>query len=575
MQHEEGEIILQNSTAVSVDHATKKKQATNSNNLKEAQKPGKHQFTEQDYIHLGTVYKLMDDSIRQAAERFCMQISPESKSHSEEINKVLKHLDAFFHKKRDKEYFHMSMKYYTQFQDQGVQMGVAIYALNELHCTFFRVLDSKRGWFKKTNEGLFESLQYATSMEIEILAESYRSNLLQTASTGIAELIKKNSEISYIRELLTKLEYQQALSQNVAAAAQQITSSIEDVANNTTVAAELTSNAVQQMEEGKQVISSALGEIVKSDHTFDTIISHFNELKEEINKIERVVEMVDVIMNQTHLLALNASIEAARAGEEGRGFAVVASEIRKLANSTKTSLQEVHNHVASINKLSSNVSDAIQYASSIIKQGVTEADQALPVLTSFTEKMFEISEASSSIAAITQEQASAVDDTTHRVVEMASITEQVVDLANDTGKAIHGLSKLTEKFRESMFANQTGLPLHMLLQMAKTDHLLWKWRIYNMLLGHEKIAPESVASHHHCRLGKWYFAEETVATFGKSPAFKALDGPHQQVHTNARAAAEAYAAGDTERVEEHLKRLEKASVEVIGHIDTLLAQLEQ
>ncbi|MGE4272484.1 MAG: methyl-accepting chemotaxis protein [Desulfitobacterium sp.] len=65
-------------------------------------------------------------------------------------------------------------------------------------------------------------------------------------------------------------------------------------------------------------------------------------------KVNEIVDGVENIANQTNLLALNAAIEAARAGEAGRGFAVVAEEVRKLADGTKTSLEDMRSFVNNI-----------------------------------------------------------------------------------------------------------------------------------------------------------------------------------------------------------------------------------
>lgn len=66
------------------------------------------------------------------------------------------------------------------------------------------------------------------------------------------------------------------------------------------------------------------------------------------NEIRGVLNVIEEISAQTNLLALNASIEAARVGEHGKGFAVVASEIRKLADMTRSSTEEVHGIVGKI-----------------------------------------------------------------------------------------------------------------------------------------------------------------------------------------------------------------------------------
>jgi methyl-accepting chemotaxis protein len=71
------------------------------------------------------------------------------------------------------------------------------------------------------------------------------------------------------------------------------------------------------------------------------VIEEIAQLKESSKAIAKIVDAINEIAEQTNLLSLNASIEAARAGEAGRGFAVVASEIRKLAEQSVNSANEV------------------------------------------------------------------------------------------------------------------------------------------------------------------------------------------------------------------------------------------
>jgi methyl-accepting chemotaxis protein len=71
-------------------------------------------------------------------------------------------------------------------------------------------------------------------------------------------------------------------------------------------------------------------------------------LAEKSSSINKIVNVINDIANQTNLLSLNASIEAARAGEHGKGFAVVASEIRTLADQSKTSVNDIKKIIGSI-----------------------------------------------------------------------------------------------------------------------------------------------------------------------------------------------------------------------------------
>lgn len=566
---------MSNTALKSMDNQVKQEKVNMKPYEKGYKELSRHLFTAEDYEHLSSLYRSLEPSlpaIEDTMDKLCQQHLSNSSVTKKEISEYIR---QFLVSKREHSYVKEVIIYYSKLREGGLSLNQAIMLLQILPSTCFSTLMAKTGWrLTQKNEPLYNSLQKAMSLELDLMTTVYMDGVTDNVANGFISLVAKNSENVHIRNLLKRMEQQYELSQSVAAASEQLSSSIEEVARTTTNVAELTGDAVDQMNHVQGVITTALHEIVQSDQTFDSIICKFNDLKESLDQIQNVVSIVDGIANQTHLLALNASIEAARAGEEGRGFAVVASEIRKLANNTKDSLQEVNDKVLTVDQLTHEVAESIQQASAIVKKGVLEADDAITNLSSFSEMMIKINKATTSIAAITEEQAASVNDTAQHVVEMADVTEDVSELANQTGRSIYELSVLTEQLRASLFVKNDDLSLRTMLQLVKTDHIFWKSRIYNMLLGYKKITPEQVMSHHDCNLGKWYEQEKTRNEFGQLEAYRMLDKPHRLVHENALAAVKAYLEQDYKKVEMHLTQIEEASLEVINCIDQILAEIK-
>ncbi len=133
-----------------------------------------------------------------------------------------------------------------------------------------------------------------------------------------------------------------------ASAMEQMSSVVIEVSRNASSAAELSSDARQKAEEGADVVLEVTRSIRSVQEQSRRLKDDMQTLGQHAQAVNRIMNVISDIADQTNLLALNAAIEAARAGEAGRGFAVVADEVRKLAEKTMASTTDVDNAVRAI-----------------------------------------------------------------------------------------------------------------------------------------------------------------------------------------------------------------------------------
>lgn len=123
---------------------------------------------------------------------------------------------------------------------------------------------------------------------------------------------------------------------------------IQNVSSNTVQIQELTASASHSIQVGVESVDK-LGESARSTYEItQNVIAAIEALAEKSKSIGEIINAINAIAEETSLLSLNASIEAARAGEAGRGFTVVAEQIKKLANQSIESSNEINRIIEEI-----------------------------------------------------------------------------------------------------------------------------------------------------------------------------------------------------------------------------------
>ena len=534
-------------------------------------------FNQHDAENLINLYEKLKHNTPDMLEMFIgylNEISPDGKNTVDE-KIIQQYIHNFFNGKRNKEYVDQTVQFFVTFREKHFEPGKLIVLFNQFSFYVMTLILHNFGLKPKKAFDYMKSLSAATNIDQEILVEVMTERMIENVIGEISVLMDANARIMYMKDLVNSLDHQSEEISSCTAASQQLAASINEIANTSAFIAEKTNDSVLNAEKGKMAIENALQDIFTTEERFTSIVDSFTQLQNNVNDIEHVVTLINQIADQTNLLALNASIEAARAGEHGKGFAVVAQEVRKLAENTVTALGNVSTNVQSLKNYSNNVANSITETTNIIREATTEARSSLPLLNAIVETIKSINSDVTNTAAISEEQAAAIDEISNRMVEITTIQDDIRQYGSNTSRDIYYLGQQINRFRNDIIINNNvQLSSISLLHLSKADHILWKWRVYNMLLGLEKLSANDLSSHKTCRLGKWYNDEKTIERLGHLSAYKQLDVHHEQVHIQAKHALEAYNDGQLVKADSHLKQLEQSSNEVLKYIEELITYIE-
>lgn len=399
-----------------------------------------------------------------------------------------------------------------------------------------------------------------------IVLNSYQEANDFTLVQDISKVMDYVISIDKTKDLLQHTEGALASAIDVSAATQELNSSVQEVANNAVQVAENSNEMIQDAKEGKEVIESSLNGFVQMVDDFLETKNKIGQLINEVLDISKVVGFIKGIAEETNLLALNASIEAARAGESGRGFAVVASEVRKLAEQTKSSVEQISKTINQIQSEAYEVGKKVESISTHMTERVGHTQTAIKTLNKIVQEIDLIGDSTSNIAAIAEQQSAATNNITEHINNMQEQMEKVRYSAVETGKSIYEVSLGVNQLRRETIAEILEPTPPEISRVIQTEHLLWKWRIYNGDLGFYEW-DESVIDYRNSYLTKWL---ETVKGNPQYSSFTTLGELEREVKNFYQILKEICAAqGDKDKRNILMKRYENSSQSMKNLLQTL------
>ena len=256
-------------------------------------------------------------------------------------------------------------------------------------------------------------------------------NVVSSASTELSAQIEQSDRGA--AESATRLS-------EAATAMNEMNATVQEVARNAGSASSASAETREKAEAGAQVVEKAVQSIEQVHQMSLELKDDMTQLNEHAQDITRIMGVISDIADQTNLLALNAAIEAARAGEAGRGFAVVADEVRKLAEKTMASTNDVGNAIKAIQESTAKSMTGVDNAVECIGEATELASRSGAALEEIVATVEATGDQVNAIATASEEQSAASEEINQSIVQVNDMSRQTAEAMAEAARAVSDLA---------------------------------------------------------------------------------------------------------------------------------------
>ena len=407
------------------------------------------------------------------------------------------------------------------------------------------------------------NITYGKKDEIGVLAQSMNkmidsfNHMINNITTATGNVVSSVDIIGVKAEETTEgARKQSGQAHQIATATEELSQTITDIARNAADASKSSEDAMETATNGKEVADGAVTTVNKVYASTVELATMVEKLSLRASEIGGIVTVIKDIADQTNLLALNAAIEAARAGEQGRGFSVVADEVRKLAERTIKATAEITEKINAVQAESEQTSTSMKEASSEVTSATEYIRQVGDSLNQIVDSVQKVRDQITQIAAAVDEQSAASEEVADSIEKTSIISKDMEKMSDEVMNEINGLVKTAEELRNSTSGFKTKGNELGILDLAKSGHKIFMTKLYGSIKGTTTLDLSQMKDHYSCSFGKWYYGEGK-GLCGSLPSFKAIETPHEKIHSLAKDVVKACNSGESERAENIYREMNK------------------
>ncbi|MFC9541111.1 methyl-accepting chemotaxis protein [Lysinibacillus sp. NPDC056959] len=268
--------------------------------------------------------------------------------------------------------------------------------------------------------------------KIEQNAEEVASSAEELTANATQTSIATEKVAISIQDVASSADTQTTSATKNAESLQELSNAILHIAEISSTVTDLSQHATLQADEGGKAVRDTKDQMQSIHVSVTDSNTKIQSLHERSQQITSILDVITSIADQTNLLALNAAIEAARAGEHGKGFAVVADEVRKLAEQSQKSAQQIFELIHGIQleteqsvNIMAKVTEDVQNGLHVSDEAITKFQVIMSSMEAITPKMEEVSSASEQMAASVQEVTAVTEDLAFSAKGNAAASEDV------------------------------------------------------------------------------------------------------------------------------------------------------